>query len=870
MKNISPIQSTYQNEDPPPAYSSEAPNVPDALGVGMRDDGRMDVDVDSSLGRRLTRIAQSHDDDAAPSYTSAPSVRESTPIITCPARLNIVIQVVGSRGDVQPFVALGCELQQKHGHRVRIATHAVFEDFVRNAGLEFHPIGGDPADLMAYIVKNPGLIPSLSSVRAGDIGLKRRMLAEILDGCWASCYMRDAKTQAPFVADAIIANPPSFGHVHCAQALGIPLHIMFTMPWTSTRAFAHPLANLKYSSDTSPKIANLISYGVVEWMTWQGIGDIVNKWRTKSLDLEPVPSSEGPLLLETLSIPHTYCWSPALVPRPSDWPQHIDVCGFFFRESPSYKPPADLSTFLAAGPMPVYIGFGSIVIEDPKALTELILEAVRMTGVRALVSRGWSKLGEGHVSNDSVFYLDDCPHEWLFDHVAAVVHHGGAGTTACGLSKGVPSFLVPFFGDQPFWGMMVAASGAGPESVPYSSLTSLDLAHAITTCLEPSTKSAAMRVADKMRQEEGVKAAVQSFHAQLSLGLKCDVLRDEAASWTLQDGDRAIKLSKRAAAMLVRETIVKPNKLSHYQSKPIIVDPKRWEPVSAVVSASLHTAGAMGRAAAGVVSEPYQMYKESKIQAQNNPSEAGTVLGPSEAIRHSQDSSPQGPKIVGEKAGDEKKSLNGPSEKINFSNAQGPEQSMVVPAVADGSDSANRTRQLVKASAKSAGKLLFSPVKGLVLDIPLAAVEGMWAVPHYHDPRSYQSTPITDWKSGGMVAGKSFVHGVQEGMTDIFIKTYAGKKKEGAKGVAKGLSIGFMNLTMKTVAGTLGLIAYPCQGVYKSIHTALHTKAKKVIEQAKLEEGEWLVENRPDASVGLDEVIRRFLGVRSGKGKGRQ
>lgn len=255
-------------EDQPPPYDSIAPHVPDGLGVGMRDDGRIDVDVDESLGRRLTHIYTKED---APSlHQGAPSLRENTPIITCPARLNIVIQVVGSPGDVQPFVALGCELQQQHGHRVRIATHAVFEDFVRKANLEFYPIGGDPADLMAYVVKNPGLIPSVESMRAGDIGRKRQMLAEILEGCWKSCYERDERTRDPFVADAIIANPPSFGHIHCAQALSVPLHIMFTMPWTSTRSFAHPLANLKMSSDTNPNVANLMSYGVVEWMMWQG------------------------------------------------------------------------------------------------------------------------------------------------------------------------------------------------------------------------------------------------------------------------------------------------------------------------------------------------------------------------------------------------------------------------------------------------------------------------------------------------------------------------------------------------------------------------------------------------------------------------
>lgn len=188
-----------------------------------------------------------------------------------PIKLNIVIQVVGSRGDVQPFVALGTELQ-KHGHRVRLATHVAFDSFVRDAGLEFYPIGGDPVELMAYMVRNPGLIPSMKSLRAGDIQKKRVMMAEILEGCWLSCISPDLISLDPFVADAIIANPPSFAHVHCAQALGVPVHIMFTMPWTSTAAFPHPLVNSKLSQGpgSEPMMANYISYGVVEFLTWQG------------------------------------------------------------------------------------------------------------------------------------------------------------------------------------------------------------------------------------------------------------------------------------------------------------------------------------------------------------------------------------------------------------------------------------------------------------------------------------------------------------------------------------------------------------------------------------------------------------------------
>jgi hypothetical protein len=119
------------------------------------------------------------------------------------------------------------------------------------------------------MVKNPGLIPSMKSMREGDIQSKRDMITEMLYGCWRSCVEPDLNTQRPFVADAIIANPPSFAHVHCAQALGVPLHLMFTMPWSSTRAFPHPLANFK-AGQIPTEVINFASYGIVEFMTWQG------------------------------------------------------------------------------------------------------------------------------------------------------------------------------------------------------------------------------------------------------------------------------------------------------------------------------------------------------------------------------------------------------------------------------------------------------------------------------------------------------------------------------------------------------------------------------------------------------------------------
>ena len=248
----------------------------------------MTVDLGSNLARALSYFLPDTktlhlEDDSLPEASSSSQpppdyetvlaevakLEDTTPSVVIP--LNIVIQVVGSRGDVQPFIALGNELQ-KYGHRVRVATHQTFESFVTKSNLEFFPIGGDPAELMAYMVDNPSLMPSMKSLRAGDVQKKRKMVAEILDGCWSSCLEKDPRTERPFVADAIIANPPSFAHIHCAQALGIPLHLMFTMPWTTTKSFAHPLVNLKglNVNERDRGRANWISFAVFEWITWQG------------------------------------------------------------------------------------------------------------------------------------------------------------------------------------------------------------------------------------------------------------------------------------------------------------------------------------------------------------------------------------------------------------------------------------------------------------------------------------------------------------------------------------------------------------------------------------------------------------------------
>ncbi|RGP74453.1 hypothetical protein FLONG3_6012 [Fusarium longipes] len=593
--------------DVPPPYELHSSGTVLASSAAVNEHGSLDITFSSMAPEEVNRLLPP----LKPQQSEPVTGLSAIPQQNCPS-LTIVIQVVGSRGDVQPFIALGVALK-RYGHRVRLATHDTFADFVRSSGLEFYPIGGDPEDLMAYMVQNPGLIPSMQSLRGGDIGRKRIMIREMLQGCWKSCVEPDLISSQAFVADAIIANPPSFAHVHCAEALGIPLHIMFTMPWTATRSFPHPLANIQ-SENMDPRASNYLSYGVVDLMTWQGLGDVINAWRVRDLELERLPAAVGPDIVEIMKIPHTYCWSPALVPKPADWGDNIDISGFFLRDEPSYTPPSDLERFLANGPLPVYIGFGSIVIDDPAEMTKIVKGACQRAGVRVIISRGWSKLGGDESSTDSVFYLGDCPHEWLFKRVAAVVHHGGAGTTACGLINGRPTTIVPFFGDQPFWGGVVASNGAGPQPIAYRSLSIDKLSEAIRFCLSPEAQNSAHIIASQMRREKGVEQAVNSFHRHLPLAdMSCKLLTQRVARWRYskaKKGDRLpILVSDEALQILLQSKKAKMSDFKPLRPKDYRIENQRWDPLTAGASSVLGTMTDFTTSLGGTFIDPFKEMK---------------------------------------------------------------------------------------------------------------------------------------------------------------------------------------------------------------------------------------------------------------------
>ncbi|XP_075648588.1 sterol 3-beta-glucosyltransferase UGT80A2 [Castanea sativa] len=418
--------------------------------------------------------------------------------------LQVVMLIVGTRGDVQPFIAIGKRLQD-YGHRVRLATHSNFKEFVLTAGLEFYPLGGDPKVLAGYMVKNKGFLPSGPS----EIPIQRNQMKDIIYSLLSACRDPDMDTNVAFKADAIIANPPAYGHTHVAEALKVPIHIFFTMPWTPTSEFPHPLSRVKQQAGYR------LSYQIVDSLIWLGIRDMINDVRKKKLKLRPVTYLSGSQGSDS-DIPHGYIWSPHLVPKPKDWGPKVDVVGFCFLDLASnYEPPESLVKWLEAGDKPIYIGFGSLPVEEPEKMTQIIVEALETTKQRGIINKGWGGLGNLAEPKDFIYLLENCPHDWLFLQCKAVVHHGGAGTTAAGLRAACPTTIVPFFGDQPFWGDRVNARGVGPPPIPVDEFTLPKLVEAINFMLDPKVKERAVELAKAMENEDGVTGAVKAFFKHL-------------------------------------------------------------------------------------------------------------------------------------------------------------------------------------------------------------------------------------------------------------------------------------------------------------------------------------------------------------------
>lgn len=856
--------------------------------MSTSDDGRVNININQTSSRftdlllpalRAQILPRDKISDLPPSYI--PPSLGGAPGQAPPPKLNVVVQIVGSRGDVQPFVALGKVLKDTYGHRVRIATHPTFKTFVEENGLEFFSIGGDPAELMAFMVKHPGLMVPFEAIRDGEIRKRRMGIEEMLLGCWRSCieagdgsgpppqmhrpneplgerFFVGSGSHKPFVADAIIANPPSFAHIHIAEKLGIPLHMMFTMPWSPTKAFPHPLANIQ-SSNTTEVMTNYISYTLVEMMTWQGLGDVINRFRLKTLDLDPLSLIWAPGLLARLRIPTTYCWSPALIPKPNDWTPEISISGFYFLNlASSYTPEPDLAAFLANGPPPVYIGFGSIVVDDPNALTKMIFEAVTMTGVRALVSKGWGGIGADSIGiPDGVFMLGNCPHDWLFQHVSCVVHHGGAGTTAAGIKLGKPTVVVPFFGDQPFWGSMIARAGAGPEPVPYKKLDAESLAAAIRKALEPATLAKARELGESIREEQGCDAGGKSFHDFLdSDSLRCSLAPSRVAVWRVRRS--TIGLSALAAAVLLDKGILDQNDLKLYRAKEYTTEGQPWDPISAVTAALI---GDVGTIALTISDVPRELFKSKKKMnstpgtpsVQGEPkaeqddaasiatsttavtslASSSAVSIPNLSVAGSGQDEKTGQSITKEtRAGSSGASSPKPGQSPDRRQGGGGEGSS-----GPTSESPGVTMQTAIETGKGVVRIVDAGFK-TPMNFCLGLARGFRNAPRlYNDDSVRPPERVTDLGSGLKAAGKEFGLGMYDGISGLITQPLKGAQKEGGVGAIKGFGKGIGGIVLKPAAAFWSIPAYTMQGLNAELRTRMSKSWQNYIIASRLAQG---------------------------------
>ncbi|KAI0389762.1 glycosyltransferase family 1 protein [Xylariaceae sp. FL0594] len=795
----------------------------DTRGNVSRKDGRLNIILNDTsdtgylaktLGAAIQRlIPRKQDQQSASSRPTSPTRPSSisTPEAWKIPKLNIVIMVIGSRGDAQPFLKIGKVLKE-YGHRVRIATHPAFRDFVeKDCGLEFFSVGGDPSELMAFMVKNPGMIPKLETVKAGDVGRRRAAMAEMFEGFWRACVnatddkkagrkSRITGERGPFIADAIIANPPSFAHIHCAEALGIPLHLMFTFPYTPTQAFPHPLANIK-KTNVDPGYTNFISYPLVEMMVWQGLGDLVNDFRVKTLGLDPIHTLWAPGSIYRLQVPFTYLWSPALVSKPEDWGHQIDISGYVFLDlASSFKPPKELVEFLEAGEQPIYIGFGSIVVDDANKFTEMIFEAVERAGVRALVSKGWGGLGQDKVP-DNIYMLENTPHDWLFPRVRACVIHGGAGTTAIALKCGKPTMIVPFFGDQSFWGSMVARAKAGPEPVPYKQLSAEKLAEGIKYCLTEEASAAAKEISASIEAEgDGAENAVRAFHHHLRLSgeesMRCSVFDDHVAAWVIKGTD--IRLSPLAANIAVREGLVSWKVLRPLRHKGWNDFEGPGEPLTGITSSLM---GTVGDLLGGIGSLPYRLAKASNRRSERHRRQRRR-LSKTKLYVNSHKGLSRSPSSVTRRG-------SSPDASGNATTA-----SAATPGTASVASHQNEYfEELQEGVGKSGRALARAPV-----DFSLALAQGFHNAPRlYGDETVRQPIRVTGISSGLKAARNEFLYGIYDGFTGLVLLPIRGAKEGGFKGAIAGIGMGLLGFVLKDLAAIFGPIAYTLQGIAKEI-----------------------------------------------------
>jgi sterol 3beta-glucosyltransferase len=396
---------------------------------------------------------------------------------------------------------LAVGLQQTNRHKVRFAAPDNFAPLVREHHLDFFPLGINSQELLGSQKLKAGIETGRNFFLwfLHVLQLIKPMVDRLMERTWLSCQD----------AEMIVYSTIGIGGYHIAEKLGIPCFIATPIPGLApTRAYPNP-------GGVFPALPlgggyNLVTHFLSGQLLQALTGKYINRWRREKLNLPTIPFGKYPYSqLRGQPLPVLGSYSSIVVPRPPDWGEHIHITGYWFLDPDAdWQPPTELVDFLESGTTPVYIGFGSMVNRTPRQTTQLVCEALKLSGQRGVLATGWGGLDRSELSAN-VFVLDSVPHAWLFPRVSAVVHHGGSGTTGAGLRAGVPSVLVPHMGDQPFWSRRVAELGVGPQPVPRRQLTAGRLAAAITNAISDSGMIArAAALGERIRAEDGIGRAI--------------------------------------------------------------------------------------------------------------------------------------------------------------------------------------------------------------------------------------------------------------------------------------------------------------------------------------------------------------------------
>ncbi|MCU7373289.1 glycosyltransferase [Paucibacter sp. O1-1] len=415
--------------------------------------------------------------------------------------MRISIQTLGTRGDVQPYLALAQGLIRR-GHELQLAAPAQFADLVQANGVRFASL---PGEFLALLDTPEGkaAVAGGQGFSAGFKLLKqvKPLMRRLLDEEW--------DVARAFRPDLIVYHPKSLAAPHIAERLGIPALLASPLPgFTPTRAFASPLLPVD-SLGPLNRISHLLMMRSADLL----FGKMLGQWRETALGL--VGRRAKVEAAATL-----YAYSRHVLPVPQDWDaQRVLVAGYWFLDSGAdWQMPASMAQFLAAGDKPVYVGFGSMPGVDAGKLARTVIEGLALAGKRGLLASGGGALEVTEIP-PHVHLIASAPHDRLFAHVSATLHHGGAGTTGAALRAGLPTLICPFFGDQPFWGRRIAALGAGPRPLDRRSLSAERLAAALSAMDDPQMRLRANAIGAKIRQEDGVGRAMDFIesHARILL-----------------------------------------------------------------------------------------------------------------------------------------------------------------------------------------------------------------------------------------------------------------------------------------------------------------------------------------------------------------